>query len=90
MARRSRDVRAIMLTAMAGRGTIFVVVLGVLTMISAITGALLRADRQAVDPADKPPRKALPASRVGEADCNPLRASTAPRSASWHGASSVD
>jgi len=47
---------ATLLAAIADRGLVLVVILGVTTLISGLAGALLRPDRDVVDPIDEPPR----------------------------------
>lgn len=47
---------ATLLAAVSGRPLGLVVVLAIVTLVSAVAGALLRPDRQGVDPIDEPPR----------------------------------
>ena len=47
---------ATVLAAIGGRPLELVVVFAIITVASAVAGALLRPDRQGVDPTDEPPR----------------------------------
>lgn len=47
---------ATLLAAIADRGLVVPVILGVVTLISGVAGALLRPDRGVVDRIDDPPR----------------------------------
>lgn len=47
---------ATLLAAISGGPLALVVALGIITVVSAVAGALLRPDRQGTDPIDEPPR----------------------------------